>query len=552
VALAGGAVAAVTALSSLAARGFRAADALGDAAERAGVTVESLSRLKFAAEQNDVEFGSLTTAIKRWQVQLSQAASGGKDASESLERLGLKAADLKGLNLETQLARIADQISKLKDPADRTRVAVELFGRSGEQLVPLLSKGGGAIRELTAEADRLGITLDTQTVKGVDRADKALKKLLATVTAFGSRAAGNLALAITGPVDNIGAAEARLSKLQKERQALLSNLGGRVPAAQMDELLASIDQQIAGAREAIEIIKGIEAAYEEATDAGVELGETSSDAMKDLEVNVRATKIEFTGLTGLMREFDESTRTAAENASHNFEALKIKLNEIGASAEVFNKRVGEAIDNALGTDSERNLEIINIRLRKLAEPLTAAQQRVKNFTDAIKDGLSNAAERGKFKFKDLIEFVIAQLANRQLHAMIDRLGAALNRALSGKGASSGGGGFFQGFLSAFFPFLGKMGRAGGGRARAGDIVGEDGPEMLLSGGQVFNRRQLAFAGAGGGPRISISNHNEFNIDGAASPEQVARYVETRLVQRERKQLERINQLMNRNGFGDLR
>lgn len=545
--LGAGAAIAATALAGLVSRGFAAADALGDAAERAGDTAESLSRLKFAAEQNDIEFGALTTAIKKFQVGISQANSDGGETAEMLERLKLKASDLKNLQLEDALARIADRISKLRSPADQTRAAVELFGRSGEQLVPLLRQGGSAVRDLAEEADRLGITLDTRTVKGVDKADKALKKLFATVTAFGSRAAGNLALAIVGPVDNIDAAEQRLQKLLKERQELLSNLGGRVPAAKLDELLGDVDAQIAGQREAIQIIKGIEAAAEDAADAGEELGESFSDAMKDLEVNTRATKIELRGLPALMREFEESTRTAAQQASHDFEALKIKLRELNVTAEEFSKRAGEAIDNVLGTDSERNLEVINIRLRKLAEPLTAAQQRVKNFTDALKSGLENAAERGKLKFSDLVRHIIAELLKRQLYAAIDKLGVALNKALSGE--SGGGGGFFGKALGAIGSFFG-IGRAGGGFARPGDIVGEDGPEVAVSPMRLFNRRQLAFAGGGG--EVSVVNHNVFHVDGSASPEQVARYVEVRLAQVSRKNAEAMQRLLQRNGFGRMR
>jgi hypothetical protein len=337
--------------------------------------------------------------------------------------------------------------------------------------------------------------------------------------------------------------------LEAQRKRILASVGGKT-----EHLGPGFKQELSQIEPAIEALKKLfqemEQTEKDAAKAGEDLGGTVSDAMQGLEVHTRAAKIELQGLPRLMQEFDESTRTAGENASRNFEALKLKLRELNVTAEEFSKRAGEAIDNALGTDSERRLEVINIRLRKLAEPLTAVQQRVKNFTDALKDGLQAAADRGKFKFTELVRHIIAQLLSRQLYAAIDKLGASLNTALSGSG---GGGGFFGKALSAIGSFFG-IGRAGGGLARPGDIVGEDGPEIAGAPMQVFNRRQLAFAGGGGGGDINF--HTSISVDGAGGNrrdrEELAAYLETRLAQVSRKQAEALNRIFRRNGLGSIR
>jgi hypothetical protein len=272
-----------------------------------------------------------------------------------------------------------------------------------------------------------------------------------------------------------------------------------------------------------------------------EAADRMAAALAQLEAfDPSATKIELQGINKLMREFEESTQTSGERASREFESLKIKLNELGVSAETYNKRVQEFID--------ANLELIDvtaIRAKKLEEPLSKAQQSIKNFTDTVKAGLENAAERGKFSFRDLSRFIIAELTKRELFKAIDALGAALNKALSPSGGGKGG------LLGSIFGFFGGLFRAGGGQAKAGDIVGEDGPELLMSNGQVFNRRQLAFAGSGGGG-VSVVNHNTFQISEAASPEKVAAYVETRLAQTSKKNAEAFARVLKDNGMGRLR
>jgi hypothetical protein len=522
---------------------------LGDAAERAGVTVESLSRLKFVAEQSDLEFGALTLAIKKFQVGLSTAASDGGETAEMLERLKLKASDLKDLQLEEALARVADRVSKLKDPADRTRAAVELFGRSGEQLVPLLNKGGDAVRQLADEADRLGITLDGKAVRSIDAADKALKRLKATVDSYGSRLAGSIALAIVGPQSQLDAVAIELEKLEAQRKRILASVGGKT------ELLGpGFKQELSQIEPAIERLKQLfsemEQAELDAADAGEELGESLKDAL-DRE-KLQGVNVALATLADPIIELEKQTRTTTQSMSIEFDRLQQKLaylvKQSAITVEEAAKRSGDAIDAALGTDSERNLEVLNIRLRKLAEPLSAAQQRVKNFTDALKSGLENAAERGKLKFSDLVRHIIAELLKRQLYSAIDKLAAALNGALSGNGSGGGAGGLFQKFIGAFFPTLGKTGRAGGGLARVGDLVGESGPEIAGEPMRLFNRRQLAFAGAGGS---SFQFNTSVHVEGGGSrreQEQQAAYVEARLLQVSKKQVEALQRLMERNGL----
>jgi len=63
------------------------------------------------------------------------------------------------------LMEVAGRFPELKSEAEKTSVAMDLFGRSGVELIPLLNKGQGAIRELMAEADSLGIVMSTDMAK---------------------------------------------------------------------------------------------------------------------------------------------------------------------------------------------------------------------------------------------------------------------------------------------------------------------------------------------------------------------------------------------------
>lgn len=202
---------------------FEAADAIGDAAAKFGTSAESLSRLKFAAEQSDVEFQSLTVGIKTVQKAISEAAKGSETAQEKFTELGLSASALRDLSLEDQFKSIAQAFKDVDSPADQTRLAMELFGKAGADLVPLLNQGEIGIDALMRKADELGVTLRNNTAAAISVTDQALKQFKATASGITANFIGNLLLnlnivELTEPVDILNE---KLRRLEQERKAIL-------------------------------------------------------------------------------------------------------------------------------------------------------------------------------------------------------------------------------------------------------------------------------------------------------------------------------------------
>lgn len=219
-------VVSVGAVAAFARSAFEAADALGDTAKVIGVNVESLSRLKFAADQNDVEFQSLSTSLTRYQKNLSEANHGNKAAAAMFDSLGLSASALRGLKLEDQLGQIADRFKLITDPADRTRVAMELFGKSGAELIPLLQGGSEGLKEWANQADRLGITLTQSAAAGIDALDAAWKRFTKSASGVGGNLIGGIGLAIFGTDDQMVNTQQQLQKLQILKAQIAATPGG--------------------------------------------------------------------------------------------------------------------------------------------------------------------------------------------------------------------------------------------------------------------------------------------------------------------------------------
>lgn len=159
-----------------------AADALEETAQKIGVGVTELSRLKYAAEISGVSLDSLTTALKKLGANMDDVAAGGTGkAAEALERLGISVHDASGAlkSSDQVLVEIAGKFEGMRDGATKTALAMALFGKSGSDLIPLLNEGSAGIAALTAEADRLGITLDSNTAAAAGKFNENLDRLKA-------------------------------------------------------------------------------------------------------------------------------------------------------------------------------------------------------------------------------------------------------------------------------------------------------------------------------------------------------------------------------------
>jgi len=144
-------------------------DALAKMSARTGFSVETLSELGFVAELSGTDMETLELGIRKMQRTLLDAATGMKSAQEALAILGLTIADLDKLSPEQQFKLIADRLARIEDPTTRAAAAMELFGRSGTQLLPMLAGGARGIEELQEVARRLGLTISTEDAKAAER-----------------------------------------------------------------------------------------------------------------------------------------------------------------------------------------------------------------------------------------------------------------------------------------------------------------------------------------------------------------------------------------------
>jgi len=142
------------------------ADQMNKMSQKVGTSVESLSGLVVSATLSDLSIEELGKSMGKLNKQMVAAAAGGtNEAAAAIQYLGLSAKQLVAAGPDVALQKIADKFAVMANGANKSAVAIALFGRAGINLIPLLNQGGKSIQEMTRTAQELGLVISTQTAK---------------------------------------------------------------------------------------------------------------------------------------------------------------------------------------------------------------------------------------------------------------------------------------------------------------------------------------------------------------------------------------------------
>lgn len=177
-----------------------------------GASVEFLSGFKEAADDVRVSGEAVDSALTKFARGLGGVkdasdgvAESGKGIAASLADIGIKANDSEGKvrPLADILPDVAAAFSRMADGPQKTALAIQLFGKQGAELIPILNKGKEGLGEMMKAAEEAGLTMSGKTVAAVDKLKQAQDQLSDSWGAL-SRKIGTAAIpALTSIVDTV-------------------------------------------------------------------------------------------------------------------------------------------------------------------------------------------------------------------------------------------------------------------------------------------------------------------------------------------------------------
>lgn len=174
-------------------RAAQSAEALNKMSQAYGIAVGTLSTFNYAAKLSDVE----TEALAKGMGKLAKAAD---ENSPALKRIGVSARDSAGQlrPLDDLMLDVSDRFAAMKDGTGKTAIALDIFGKSGAQLIPLLNQGRDGLKALTDEAERLGFKLTTETAQAAEQFEDNIKRLHAVSDGLALQLVSDLAPSLVG------------------------------------------------------------------------------------------------------------------------------------------------------------------------------------------------------------------------------------------------------------------------------------------------------------------------------------------------------------------
>lgn len=199
-------------------------DEVGKASRKLGITTEALSELKHAADLSDIGFQDLQKGIQFMERGISDAAQGVGEGVRALNSLGLSAEKLKQLAPEDQMAVLADALKGLDSQADRVAISMQLFGRSGAQMLPLLEAGSAGLNQMRQDARDLGLSLNKDATDAAEKFNDAITRLKGSTQQFGVAITVAVAPGLTSFVDWLTTAIQRIKDATARAKALREGL----------------------------------------------------------------------------------------------------------------------------------------------------------------------------------------------------------------------------------------------------------------------------------------------------------------------------------------
>lgn len=191
-----------TTLFNLAKQSADFGSAIHDARDQTGLSAESLSSLKLAADQSGSSLEEITGSVSKFSKLIGSAAEGSKQAKDSLIRLGLDPKQAIN-DLDGSLATVFKRIADAQNPIVATKLATEAFGKAGASIIPTIKSFDGDMAGLIKRAKELGVTLNDDAADASDEFGDSLDTLKASASGVANTFAREFMPQITNAMKEI-------------------------------------------------------------------------------------------------------------------------------------------------------------------------------------------------------------------------------------------------------------------------------------------------------------------------------------------------------------
>lgn len=144
-----------------------------------GQTTEQLQEFSYATELIDVSVDTLQGSLTKLTNNMQDTINGTGNAKASFEALGISVTDADG-NMRSAndvFYETIDALGDVKNETERDAMAMDIFGRSAQDLNPLIIQGSDTLKAYAQEAHNVGYVLNNEELSALGAVDDAYQRL---------------------------------------------------------------------------------------------------------------------------------------------------------------------------------------------------------------------------------------------------------------------------------------------------------------------------------------------------------------------------------------
>ena len=149
----------------------------GATAEQASTFISVANYMGVATDVSTTAFAKFAKAVSNAQDKMQTASAEGKLATDMFSRLGISIDQIQGKNTLEVFQIIQERLRGMKDGAEKTRVEMELFGKTGYQLHGMLNMSAEAMKQVEDRARAMGLIIDDEAAKKSAQFNRQLKDM---------------------------------------------------------------------------------------------------------------------------------------------------------------------------------------------------------------------------------------------------------------------------------------------------------------------------------------------------------------------------------------
>lgn len=155
-----------------------AADDINTLAKQSGFGTDEIQKWQYAADRMDVSVETIISSARKMKKNM---VSTSKDTIAAWEELGVAVTDSNGelRDSTTVFYEAVDALAKVENETQRDTLAMQLFGKSADEMAGIIDDGGTALKEMGAEAEASGLILSQDALDGANAFNDGLDTLKA-------------------------------------------------------------------------------------------------------------------------------------------------------------------------------------------------------------------------------------------------------------------------------------------------------------------------------------------------------------------------------------